>query len=217
MLRSPVWPGTASKRPSGSRARSRGASARNRADPAGRWPTATWARINRKARPASKRSTRAAGTGPGAAAAGRSRTTGSPPPISGKPLTAMATSPAPSASCTTSATTSTRTDGPPLERWAPSVVCRHRLEQRGEPLPCRLAAAGQVLAGHPVGGRLVAAQDPPSDGLAVHLVGAVVEARGTCVAVHRLQRKVGRVAERAVHLQRPVDHVVQHAGAIELD
>ena len=36
-------------------------------------------------------------------------------------------------------------------------------------------------------------------------------------AVHRLERQVGGVAEAAVDLDRPVDHVVEHLGAPELD
>ena len=55
------------------------------------------------------------------------------------------------------------------------------------------------------------------DRLAVDLVGAVVDAGGAREAVHLLERQVGRVAERAVHLERAVDDVVQHAGAEELD
>ena len=81
----------------------------------------------------------------------------------------------------------------------------------------RLAAGRHVLAGHAVGGRLVAAQDLPGHRLAVHLVGAVVDARRAREAVHLLERQVGRVAERAVRLHRAVDDVVQHLGAVELD
>ena len=66
-------------------------------------------------------------------------------------------------------------------------------------------------------GGLVAAQDLAGDRRAVDLVGAVVDARGAREAVHRLERQVGRVAERAVDLQRAVDDVVQHLGAVELD
>ena len=76
---------------------------------------------------------------------------------------------------------------------------------------------GTCSARHAVRRRLVAAQDPARDGLAVDLVGAVVEARGAREAVHLLQRQVGRVAERAVDLQRAVDDVVQHVRAEELD
>ena len=46
--------------------------------------------------------------------------------------------------------------------------------------------------------------------LAVHLVGAVDEARVACEPVEHLERHVGRVAEPAVDLHRAVDDVVQH-------
>src|SRR5919204_3189079 len=100
----------------------------------------------------------------------------SPPPISGKPLTARTMSPAPSASCTIRATTSTRTERPPAPR--DSVVGGHRLEDLGEPPARGLAARGHVLGRHAVRGRLVAAQDLARDRLAVDPVGAVVETRG---------------------------------------
>src|SRR5882672_6657344 len=117
--------------------------------------------MSAKARCASKWSAVAFGTAPGAATAWSSP----PPPMSGKPFTATTISPAPRASCTTRATTSTRTDSP---RWrSDSVVGGHRLEEVGELAPRRLAPAGHVLAGHVVGGRLVAAQDLSRDGLAV--------------------------------------------------
>src|SRR3954449_12585493 len=170
--------------------------------------------MSAKARGASNRS--ALGFGTGAATAGaRSPLPSPPPPMSGKPLAATTISPAPRTSWTTSATTSTRTDSPP--RRSDSVVGRHRLEQIGELAPRRLAAGRHVLAGHLVGRRLVAAQDLACDRLAVDLVGAVVEARGARVAIHGLERQVGRVAQRAVDLHRAVDDVVQHAGAEELD
>src|SRR4051794_22538013 len=76
-------------------------------------------------------------------------------------------------------------------------------EQVREARAGRLPARGDVLGRHLAG--LVAAQDLARDRLAVHLVGAVVETGGAGVAVHRLQRQVGRVAERAVDLQRAVD------------
>src|SRR4051812_30693004 len=120
--------------------------------------------------------------------------------MSGKPLTASTTNPTPSAIWTTSATTRTRTDRPP-ER---SVVGRHRLEDVGETAARVLAARGDVLGRDPVRRRGVAAQDLARDGLAVDLVGPVVEARRAREAVHRLERQVGRVAERAVDLQRAV-------------
>src|SRR5689334_7569960 len=157
-----------------------------------------------KARGASKRSALGLGTG-GATAGARSLLPSPPPPMSGKPLTATTISPAPRTSCTTRATTSTRTDSPPWR--SDSVVGRHRLEQLGELAPRRLAAGRDVLAGHLVGRRLVAAQDLARDRLAVDLVGAVVEARGPRVAVHRLERHVRRVAQRAMDLQRAIDDV----------
>src|SRR6476659_5380619 len=136
-----------------------------------------------KARVASKRSTRGRGTA-GAVAGARSALPSPPPPMIGKPLIATRTSPAPRTSCTTSATTSTRTDRPPWR--SDSVVGGHRLEEVGELAPRRLAARGHMLAGHLVGRRLVAAQDLAGDRLAVDLVGAVIEARGPRVPVHRL-------------------------------
>ena len=63
----------------------------------------------------------------------------------------------------------------------------------------------------------VALQHLAGDGDLVHLVRAVVDAGGAGVAVHRLERQVGGVAERAVDLDGPVDHVVEHLGAPELD
>ena len=94
---------TASNRPPGSSGRSRSASARSCGEPAGRWPTATWRRMSANARSASKRLTRAAGTArerPGRPRRGRA-VGRPPPPMSGKPLTASTTRPAPSASWTT--------------------------------------------------------------------------------------------------------------------
>src|SRR3954449_10372255 len=203
MLRSPGWLGTFSKRPSGSSGRRRSASARSCGEPAGRRPTATWRRISPIARSASKRFVRAAGTAGRGPLAAASEGAPPPPPISGKPFTASTTRPAPSPSWTISATTRMRTDSPP-ER---SVVGRHRLEDVGE-APARLLPAGRdVLGRHAVGRRLVAAEDLARDRLAVDLVRAVVEAGGARVAVHRLEREVGRVAERSVDLQRAVDDV----------
>src|SRR3954447_26916144 len=201
MLRSPGWPGTFSKRPSGSSGRRRSASARSCGEPAGRRPTATWRGITAIARSATKRFVRAGGTGGGGPLAAQSEGAPPPPPISGKPFTASTTRPAPSASWTISATTRTRTDSPP----ARSVVGRHRLEDVGEAPARRLPTGRDVLGRHAVGRRLVAAQDLPRDGLAVDLVRAVVEARRARVAVHRLEREVGRVAEGAVNLERAVD------------
>ena len=66
-----------------------------------------------------------------------------------------------------------------------------------------------VFRGDLVGGRFVAVEDLARDGLAVDLVGTVVEAPGTREPVHRLERQIGRVAERAVRLDGPVDHVVE--------
>ena len=47
--------------------------------------------------------------------------------------------------------------------------------------------------------------------------GAVVDARAARHPVHRRERRVLGHAEPAVHLQRAVDHVVQHARRVELD
>src|SRR5919197_6428029 len=133
--------------------------------------------MSAKARGASKWSGRGAATG-GVPACLPSP----PPPMSGKPLTATTISPAPSASWTASAITSTRTDRPPARR--DSVVGGHRLEDLGELPPRRIASGRHVLRGHGVGRRLVAAQDLARDRLAVDLVGPVVEARGARIAVH---------------------------------
>src|SRR5256885_1613709 len=141
-----------------------------------------------KARGASKWSAVAFGTA-GAAAGARSVLPSPPPPMSGKPLTATTMSPAPRTSWTTSATTSTRTDSP---RWrSDSVVGGHRLEQVGELAPRRLATGRDVLAGHLVGRRLVAAQDLARDRLAVGPVRAGGGARGPRRAGHRLERDGG--------------------------
>ena len=64
---------------------------------------------------------------------------------------------------------------------------------------------------------LVALEDLAGDGDLVDLVGAVVDAGGAGVAVHRLEREVGGVAEAAVHLDGAVDHLVEHLGAPPLD
>src|SRR5262245_55221531 len=93
----------------------------------------------------------AAGTGSPAAAvsaAGGGAASGllverPPPPMTGKPWMARATKPAPSASWTMSATTSTRTESP--RRPGESVVCGHRLEHLGELAPRLLLARGHVL------------------------------------------------------------------------
>src|SRR6185295_5590253 len=215
MLRSPGCPGTGSNRPFGSSGRSRSASARSRGEPAGRWPTATWRRMRANARCVSNRFTVAAGTGAnGPVARGEAAVSPDPPPpTSGNPLTASTTKPTPIASCTISATTRTRTDSPPLR----SVVGRHRLEDVREPPARVLAARRDMLGRDRVRRRLVAAEDLPGDRLAMDLVRPVVEPRGPRVAVHRLERQVGRVAERAVDLQRAVDDVVHHHRAVELD
>ena len=65
--------------------------------------------------------------------------------------------------------------------------------------------------------RRVVAQRAPRHGLAVHLVGAVVDAGGPGGAVHVLEREVAGEPERAVDLDGPVDHVVEDAGAEVLD
>ena len=60
-------------------------------------------------------------------------------------------------------------------------------------------------------------QDPPADDHAVHLVGAVVDAGAAGVHVHRASGVSVGEPERAVHLHRAVDHLVQHARGVELD
>src|SRR5215218_7668992 len=110
--------------------------------------------------------------------------------------------PAPKKSCVAANTTA-----PPSTSWtarmmtsariARSIVGGDRLEQMREALARGLAPRGDVLARDAVGGRLIAAQNDLRDALAVDLVGAVVEARRARVAVHRLERHVGRVSERA--------------------
>src|SRR4051812_22137548 len=159
----------------------------------------------------SKRSTRAGrvATTAGAAAV-------DPPPSSSVsqsasvPLAISHSSTAPRTTWTASTITSGRS------RMG-SVVRGHRLEQVRELLLRLGAARRHVLAGHVVRRRLVAGQDLPRDADAMDLVGAVIEARPAREAVHRLEGQVGGVAERAVDLQRPVDHVVQGGGAEELD
>src|SRR4051812_40577744 len=78
----------------------------------------------------------------------------------------------------------------------PLLVRRERLQHIGE-LPMRVLPSGRDVLGRHLGGAM-ALQDLPGDGDLVHLVRAVVDAGGTGVAVHRLQREVARVAEGAV-------------------
>src|SRR5829696_1116353 len=200
MLRSPGWPGTDSKRPRGSSLRSRTASRRSVGEPAGRGPSSTWRRSSANARRPSKRSTLSRALD--AARTGASS-------WSNAPLTAATNPPTISTAVTPSAIARPLTPR--------SVVGGHRLEQLGEARPRRLPARGHVLGGDAVRRRLVTPQDLARDALAVDLVGAVVEARRAREAVHRLERQVGRVAERAVDLQGAVDHVVHDARAVELD
>ena len=61
------------------------------------------------------------------------------------------------------------------------------------------------------------AQDLSRDDHAVHFVRTVVDARRARFAVPALQRRILAEAERAVHLDGAVQHVVQHARADELD
>src|SRR5712691_3889911 len=96
--------------------------------------------------------------------------------------------PAPSTSWRDSVMASTRT-GIRITRCR-SVVVRVCFEEVGELAPGRLPPGGHVLAGRAVGGRVVAAQDVARNGLAVHLVGAVVDPRGSREAVHLLERHV---------------------------
>src|SRR4051812_45867935 len=106
---------------------------------------------------------------------------------------------APPTAATTRPTASTAATASPMTRplTRPSVVGGHRLQEVGEAGPRRLAAGWHMLARHAVRGRLVAAQDLPRDALAVDLVGAVVEARGTGGAGHGLERQGPRVNQRA--------------------
>mgnify|MGYP000393805192 CR=1 FL=1 len=50
--------------------------------------------------------------------------------------------------------------------------------------------------------------------VAVHFIRAVGQAQRALVGVHVGQRGVGAVAERAVDLDGPVDHPVQHVGGV---
>src|SRR5215207_475791 len=193
MLRRP--PAIGSKRPFGRLARRNTAALRWAADSGGRGPSATCRAASAYARPASKRSTFASGTAAGLA---------SPSLVSSR-IAPVTSAPAIS-TCSAMSAASERL-----------VVARHRLEQVCELLARGGTAGRDVLARYLVGRRRVAAQDLARDRLAVHLVGAVVEARPAGEAVHRLQRQVGRVAQRPVDLQGAIDDVVQRLGAVELD
>src|SRR5215213_7534061 len=94
--------------------------------------------------------------------------------------------PAPKKSCVAANTTA-----PPSTSWTARMMTSARIALSivgGD----RLEQVREVLARDAVGGRLVAAQDDLGDALAVDLVGPVVEARPARVAVHRLERHVGR-------------------------
>src|SRR5579864_1614060 len=98
-----------------------------------------------------------------------------------------------------------------------SGISGRGVEQLRELLPRRLAACWNVLA-RPYPIRCsVRGKDLTGDRLAVHLVGAVVDAGRTRVSIHLLEWKIARIAQRTVDLDRPVDHVVQHLRAEELD
>src|SRR3954452_4294102 len=185
MFRRP--PSTASKRPLGNPARRKPAAVRCAGDSGGRGPSATWRCASEYARAASKRSTFGLGTAAGLAA----------PPLIVSSRTAPVTNAPTMSTCSAISAARMRL-----------VVAGHRLEEVRELLARGGTATGDVLGRHLVGRRRVAAQDLARDGLAVDLVGAVVEARAAGEAVHRLERQVGGVAERAVGLQRAVDHVV---------
>src|SRR5215469_2962040 len=92
-----------------------------------------------------------------------------------------------------------------------------RLEQLGELALGLLAPRRDVLTRQPTFRLLVVAEHVARHRLAVHLVGAVVDAGGAGVAVHRLQRQVAGVAPGAVDLDGAVDHVVQDLRPVELD
>src|SRR4051794_13542366 len=162
--------------------------------PAGRGPSFTWYSSSDHARSASNRSV------PAAAVAACSAVG------AGVSATGFGSLPAPHAASTNTQVSAGSTR---------LVIRADGFEQIGEAGPRLLAACRDVLGRHVVG--LVAAQDPPGDGLAVDLVGAVVQAGGAGVAVHRLKRQVGRVTERAVDLQRAVDDLEEHVGPEELD
>src|SRR3954469_22487033 len=85
------------------------------------------------------------------------------------------------------------------------VVARPPLDKVGEALAGGGKRGRHVIAGDLV--RLVAAQDPAGDRLAVDLVGPVVDAGRAGEAVHALERHVAGVAQRAVDLDRAVDDV----------
>src|SRR5438067_1705390 len=194
MLRRP--PGIASKRPPGSPARRNVAASPWAADSGGRGPSATCLAASAYAREASNPSTFGLGTAAGFA--------------SPSPVLSSATAPtARQAAITTCTAMSAARDR--------LIVARHRLEQVRELRAGGGAAGRHVLGGHLAGRRREAAQDLARHGLAVDLVGAVVEARAAGKAVHRLQRQVGRVAQRPVRLQRAVDDVMQRLRAVELD
>src|SRR5215472_18526581 len=74
------------------------------------------------------------------------------------------------------------------------------LQEMGELALRRLAPRRDVLARQPAVGPAVLAEDVAGHRLAVHLVGAVVDAGGARVPVHRLQRQVAGIAPRAVDL-----------------
>ena len=73
------------------------------------------------------------------------------------------------------------------------------------------------MAGRPVLGRAGRLEDPTGDGVDVDLVGTVVDAAEAGGAVHEAERRVVGEPGGAVDLHGPVDHVVQHAGADDLD
>src|SRR4051812_43912759 len=172
MLRRPA--SIASKRPFGSPARRNAAALRCAADSGGRGRRGTCRCASEYARAASKRSTFGLGTAAGLAA----------PSLIVSSRTAPVTNAPTMSTCSAISAARMRL-----------VVAGHRLEEVRELLARGGTATGDVLGRHLVGRRRVAAQDLARDGLAVDLVGAVVEARAACEAIHRLERQVGGVAE----------------------
>src|SRR5436309_3408269 len=111
---------------------------------------------------------------------------------------------------------------PPASARTPSRSCATcagtaRRRSRASARRGRWCSSSRPDRSRPRGGAVRVAQQAARDDHAVHLVGAIVDARVARLAVHELERRVGRDAERAVHLDGAVDHVVQHARAPELD
>src|SRR5688500_19517093 len=120
-------------------------------EPAGRGPSLTWYSSIDQARSSLKRSTFAAG-----AAAGCS-------PVVAGSAAGAGSSPLPQAARASAQTRAL-------------IVAGDRLQEVGEALTRGLTSRRDMLRGYVV--RFVIAQNPARDGLAMHLVGPVVEPRG---------------------------------------